>query len=69
MLILKRNLGDFKAVYRARKAFKRWRKDFEEDRRRIQASRVAKKIPERKDFSLLWQYYVKGRKTFRQLDN
>ena len=68
MLILKRNLGDFKAVYRARRAFKRWRKDFEADRQTIQASRVDTKIPERRDFSLLWQYYVKGKKSFRQLD-
>ncbi|SEN24732.1 hypothetical protein SAMN04487902_109107 [Prevotella sp. ne3005] len=67
MLLLKRNVGDFKAVYRARRAFKRWRKDFESDRRAIQASRVAKEIPERRSFSLLWQYYVKGRKMFTQL--
>ena len=67
MLLLKRNVGDFKAVYRARRAFKRWRKDFEPDRRAIQASRVAKEIPERRSFSLLWQYYVKGRKMFTQL--
>ena len=67
MLILGRNIGDFKAVYRARRAFKRWRKDFEADRKAIQASRVNQKIPERKDFSLLWQYYVKGRRTFAQL--
>ena len=67
MLLLKRNTGDFKAVYRARRAFKRWRKDFEADRRTIQASRVAKEIPERRSFSLLWQYYVKGRKLFTQL--
>ena len=67
MLILKRNLGDFKAIYRARKAFKQWRKDFESDRREIQASRQLKKIPERKDFSLLWQYYAKGRKVFSSL--
>jgi len=67
MLLLKRNVGDFLAVYRARRAFKRWRKDFETDRRKIQASRVAKEIPERKHFALLWQYYVKGRKTFSSL--
>ena len=67
MLILKRNLGDFKAVYRARRAFKRWRKDFEQDRQTIQASRVTQKIPEQRTFSLLWQYYVKGRKLFSQL--
>ena len=67
MLLLKRNLGDFKAVYRARRAFKRWRNDFEADRRRIQASRVVKEIPEQCRFSLLWQYYVKGRKRFSDL--
>lgn len=69
MLILKRNVGDFKAVYRARRAFKRWRKDFDEDRRQIQASRVVTNIPERRGFSLLWQYYAKGRKTFSQLSS
>ena len=67
MLLLKRNVGDFRAVYRARKAFKRWRKDFVADRQAIQTSRVAKEIPERRSFSLLWQYYVKGRKTYAQL--
>ena len=67
MLLLKRNVGDFKAIYRARRAFKRWRKDFEADRQAIQTSRVDKKIPEQIRFSLLWQYYVKGRKTFAQL--
>ena len=67
MLILKGNVGDFKAVYRARKAFKRWRKDFEADRQTIQKTAVTKKIPERRDCALLWQYYVKGRKTYQQL--
>ena len=66
-LILKRNLGDFKAIYRARRAFKQWQKDFAEDRQKIQTSRVDNKKPERKLFSLLWQYYVKGRKTFSTL--
>ena len=68
MLILKRNIGDFKAIYRARRAFKRWKKDFSDDRRKIQQSRAAKQIPEQKRFSLLWQYYAKGRKTFSALD-
>ena len=67
MLLLKRNLGDFRAVYRARRAFKRWRKDFEADRRQIQQSRVEKEIPEQRRFSLLWQYYAKGRKRFSDL--
>ena len=67
MLILKRNLGDFKAVFRARRAFSRWKKDFEADRRSIQKSRVSRELPECRRFSLLWQYYVKGRKLFSQL--
>ena len=67
MLILKHNLGDFKAIFRARHAFRRWKKNFADDRRKIQKSRVAEKIPEQKSFSLLWQYYVKGKKTFADL--
>ena len=66
-LIVNRNVGDFKAIYCARRAFKQWRKDFAADREAIQASRVRKETPERKMFSLLWQYYVKGRKTFSTL--
>jgi hypothetical protein len=66
-LILGRNWGDFKAIYRARRAFKRWKKDFAADREAIQASRQTKIIPEQKSFSLLWQYYAKGRKLFSAL--
>ena len=67
MLLLKRNMGDFKAVYRARRAFKRWRKDFADDRKAIQAGRLEKEIAEQRKFSLLWQYYVRGRKSFSAL--
>lgn len=67
MLLLKRNVGDFKAVFKARRAFKHWRKDFEADRLQIQQSRAVKEIPEQRRFSLLWQYYVKGRKFFSDL--
>ena len=67
MLILKRNWGDFKAVFKARKAFKAWRKDFAEDRRKIQAARVREEIPQVFDCSILWQYYAKGKKLFSQL--
>lgn len=66
-LIMNHNLGDFKAIYRARRAFKAWKKEFEADRREIQLSRKAEKIPEQRDFSLLWQYYAKGRKLFSDL--
>jgi GT2 family glycosyltransferase len=67
MLLLKWSWGDFRAVCRARRAFRQWRKDFEADRRRIQQSRVEKEIPEQRRFSLLWQYYAKGRRRFSDL--
>lgn len=65
-LILKRNMGDFKAIFRARRDFKRWRKDFETDREQIQKSRVGKDT-EFAPFLLLWKYYAKGCKTYSQL--
>ena len=67
MLLLKRNFADFKAVYRARSAFRHWRKDFDADRKQIQAGRSPQKLTGQKQFSLLWQYYVKGRKYFSEL--
>lgn len=67
MLLLKRNVGDFKAVFKARRAFSRWKKDFKADRERIQKSRKVKHLPGCKPYLLLWQYYVKGKKTFADL--
>jgi len=67
MLILKRNWGDFRAVYRARRAFQRWKHDFDKDREEIQKGRVQKEIPEQRSFMLLWQYYAKGRRRFSDL--
>jgi GT2 family glycosyltransferase len=66
-LLLNRNVGDFLAIYRARRAFSQWRKDFEEDRRQIQSTRVEGIIAEQRPFSLLWQYYAKARKHFSDL--
>ena len=67
MLLLKRNLGDFRAVYRARRAFRCWRHQFDADRQAIQASRHLSSVPESRRFSLLWQYYVRGRHHFSDL--
>ena len=67
MLILKHSWGDFKAVYRARRAFRRWKSEFKADRKAIQQSRVQKNIPEQRRFMLLWQYYAKRRKRFVDL--
>lgn len=67
MLILKRNVADFKAVLRARRAFSKWKRDFYDDRQRIQSMRIDKKMPGQYGGSLLWQYYVKGKKKFTSL--
>lgn len=66
-LLLKRNVGDFKAIFRARRDFKRWRRDFKNDRQQIQQSRVAAHDAEFAPFLLLWRYYAKGCKKFSQL--
>lgn len=67
MLLLQRNWGDFKAVFKARKAFKEWRSSFDEERTRIQAQRVEEEIPQIFKTSILWQYYAKGVKNFKDL--
>ena len=67
MLVLQRNMADCRAVIRARRDFRRWRKDFKAARNQIQASRKCEKIPEQRSFSLLWQYYVRGCHFFSQL--
>lgn len=67
MLLLKHSWGDFKAVCKARRAFARWKPDFEADRRKIQSSCVLSDIPERRPFSILWQYYVRGKHRFSDL--
>ena len=66
-LIVNRNWGDFKAICRARRAFKRWRHDFDADRKAVQASRQEAEIAEQRSYSLLWQYYVKGCRRFSDL--
>lgn len=67
MLILGRSWGDFKAVYRARKDFEAWKDDFAADRQIIQKHAVATTIPERTGYSILWKYYLRGKKTFKEI--
>ena len=66
-LVFNGNVGDFKAIYKARHSFRKWRKDFVDDRKKIQSSAVARNIPEHKKISILWQYYVKKHKTYGNL--
>ncbi len=66
-LILKGKWGDFKAIFKARRDFKAWRNDFADDRREIQSTRKVKKEVGRYAGSILWQYYAKGKKAFKDL--
>ena len=66
-LVINGNVADFKAIYKARHEFRKWRKEFAADRRRIQSSARLQAVPERRDISILWQYYVKKHKTFADL--
>lgn len=67
MLFLNRNIGDCKAIFRARKAFKKWLPEFKEDRAEIQRRRIIGRVVERRPYSILWQYYVRGRHRFSEL--
>lgn len=67
MLILQHNWGDFKAVVRGRRAFAKWRHDFDADRQRIQASRKVSDAEILSPCSILWKYYAKGRRTYSTL--
>ena len=67
MLFLDRNIGDCKAIFRARKAFKKWLPEFKEDRAEIQRRRIIGRVVERRPYSILWQYYVRGRHRFSEL--
>lgn len=59
--------GSFCAVWRARREFRRIKSDFLADRERNLSATVLNPIPEMLQHSILWQYYVKGHKTFSQL--
>lgn len=69
-LVSTRSLKDFKAIVRARQAFKQWRHEFDADR----CFEPRPHVPGmgfadgRKSYSILWQYYVKGKKHFSDIE-
>ncbi len=65
--LLKGDVKNCAAVFKARCEFLRIRPDFDKERRRIQQLRKNQRVPERVAFSLLWQYYARGKKTFKEL--
>lgn len=60
-------LGDFKAVLRARREYKHLRGEYATVREQNQVAATASVIAGRSRFSILWQYYIKGKKRFSQL--
>ena len=63
--------GDFaasRAVFRARKQFKRLTPRFEEDRQENLSLTVNHNIPERYRFSILWKFKFQGKKYFANLE-
>lgn len=67
MLLADRNWGEFCAVVKARRSFAKWKKQFAPIRKEIQQHRVQAAPAGILPLSLLWQYHVKGNKTFSAL--
>lgn len=67
--LVKGDTGNFRAVIRANKEYRRLRPEFETDRKRNLERMKTKKIDERRNFSVLWRFYVKGKKTFNEIES
>ena len=67
--LLKGQLGNVKAVFYARSEYKRLRSYFLKAREENLRKTYVDSIPERIKSSILWQFYVKGRKRFSQLSD
>lgn len=61
------NISDFKAVLKARCEYRKIKHLYSAKRAENMQKATQTVIPERVTFSILWQYYVKGRKLFRDL--
>lgn len=66
-LVFNCNWRDCVAIFRARRDFLKWRHTFDDARYRIQAMRVDRKNDGRNPFSILWKYYLCGKKKYSEL--
>lgn len=65
--LAKCNVADVKAIMKARRDFKAWKKDYDSVRAGIQSKR---QLPDSLDVtnkSILWQYFVKRKKNFGEI--
>lgn len=65
-LLLQGNWQDCKAILRARRDFCKMKSEYASIRQDIQSNRIDNG-PDRNSCSILWQYYIKGKRTFSQL--
>lgn len=63
--LLKFNLGDVRAILKARRDFARWKPDYLPVRNAIQ-QRAVEHGNLLAGYSILWRFYIKGKKTFTQ---
>lgn len=67
--LAKGNVASFVAVWRARRDFYFLKGKFHTDRTENLRKAVVSPVPEQTGISILWQYYVRWRKTYQQLPN
>ena len=67
--LLKGQFANARAVWRARKAYKHLKPSFAASRDENRQEARVEIIPERKTYSILWQFYVRGRKSFSSLSD
>jgi hypothetical protein len=65
--LLRGDLPNMKAVMRARSDFRRLKPAYAPTREAIQTMRTTGRTPEHTAFSILWEYYIRGRHTFDAL--
>ena len=66
-LILDRNPQEFKAIRKARKAYKQWRKDFNNEASLLAEQGYTPTPSSAPDIAILWQFYFRRRRQFSQL--
>ena len=67
MFLVKGEWGSTKAVFRARREFRRLKGEFRASREENIDKAVTMNIPERTGFSILWKYHARGCRTFDRL--
>ena len=60
-------IGDCKAIIKGRRAFKEWLPEYREVRESVQNRRKVDNVVGIYRHSILWQYYVKGKRTYAEL--